>query len=297
LYCYRVYGLNVQSEFELPELLADSFSGQPDVMISFGSIDTVHMMNWFAQVGEHFFIRIDDVASYRISNGRNIVIDPEHSDAAKIRVFLLGSAFGALLFQRGLIPLHGSAIAVNGSACIITGKSGAGKSTLTHAFTRAGYHMMTDDVATISTEKSLGGMPFLHSAYPQQKLWQQSLDLFDYSSDGFQTVWGAETKYRIPMGDRFYAGKLPFRALIRLRKTNKVTTPIIEPVRGSKKMQILLDETYRPIFAAELGVHERHFQMCTDILRHISVYELIRPETGIPPQNLVHLVVRTIGQQ
>ena len=37
---------------------------------------------------------------------------------------------GALLMQRKILPLHGSAIAIDGKAYAFVGDSGAGKSTL-----------------------------------------------------------------------------------------------------------------------------------------------------------------------
>ena len=61
--------------------------------------------------------------------GRNLAlwtkyrgIDPENDFTApgassrNVRVFLLGSAFGALLHQRGLLPLHANAVEVDGRA-------------------------------------------------------------------------------------------------------------------------------------------------------------------------------------
>ena len=52
--------------------------------------------------------------------------------------------------QRKVLPLHGSAIAINGKAYAIIGDSGAGKSTLALAFLNRGYRLLTDDVIAVS---------------------------------------------------------------------------------------------------------------------------------------------------
>ena len=57
---------------------------------------------------------------------------------------------GAILMQRRLLPLHGSAIAINGKAYAIVGDSGAGKSTLASAFLNKGYQLISDDVIAVS---------------------------------------------------------------------------------------------------------------------------------------------------
>ena len=90
-----------------------------------------------------------------------------------VRLFLLGSVMGALLHQRGWLPLHGSAIRLpDGTAAIFMGPSGVGKSTLAAAFRRRGYAVAADDVSLIFT--GADGSPLLQPAYPELKLWAEA---------------------------------------------------------------------------------------------------------------------------
>ena len=59
------------------------------------------------------------------------------AEETAVRLYLLGTCMGALLFQRKLLPLHGSAVVINGKAYAFVGDSGAGKSTLAAAFLKA----------------------------------------------------------------------------------------------------------------------------------------------------------------
>ena len=77
---------------------------------------------------------------------------------------------GALLMQRKILPLHGSAIAIDGKAYALIGDSGAGKSTLASAFLNKGYQLLSDDVIAVSLLNKKYCQLFIPS-YPQQKLW------------------------------------------------------------------------------------------------------------------------------
>ena len=93
----------------------------------------------------------EQVARYLVSGGCEIIIEPHPTATEKdVRLFLLGSAMGALLLQRGIWPLHGSAIAGRSGAALFVGVSGSGKSTLVGAFHQRGFQVLADDVCAIT---------------------------------------------------------------------------------------------------------------------------------------------------
>ncbi|HUE64553.1 MAG TPA: hypothetical protein VMO78_09285, partial [Rhizomicrobium sp.] len=51
----------------------------------------------------------------------------------------------------GRVPLHASAVMLNGTALVFAGASGAGKSTLALAATRAGLPLLSDDTVFVQT--------------------------------------------------------------------------------------------------------------------------------------------------
>ena len=77
-------------------------------------------------------LSIDDIGCFRITGGERIAWHRQHSGVSDqdISTFLLGSAVGALLIQRGIFVLHGNALEKDGKAIVCMGHSGAGKSTL-----------------------------------------------------------------------------------------------------------------------------------------------------------------------
>src|SRR5262249_42847204 len=131
---------------------------------------------WHEGTPGQLICHVAGVASMLVRDGNEIVIDraPNSTDE-DIRLFLLGSAFGALLHQRGVIVLHGSTIKINEDAAILfVGHSGMGKSTLAAVLHRRGYPWIGDDVCAITF--GTDGTPFVAPAYPQTKLAPDALD-------------------------------------------------------------------------------------------------------------------------
>ena len=109
---------------------------------------------------------VPDIAKYLISHGDTVIID-HHPDADddELRLFLLGSAIGALLHQRDFLVLHANAIVVDGGAVLFMGKSGVGKSTLAAAFNQLGYPIAADDICAIDAGKE---QPLLYPGFPRR---------------------------------------------------------------------------------------------------------------------------------
>ena len=52
-------------------------------------------------------MNVDGIGRYYVYGGREIIVEPyANASFEKIKVFILGTAFGALLLQRGIFPLH-----------------------------------------------------------------------------------------------------------------------------------------------------------------------------------------------
>jgi len=115
---YHAFGLKIASA--VPFLDMPQTEGSPDVTIVYGktpeslSDAKIKGVRYQAGPGE-FLLRVDNVARYYVSNGDHILIerDPDAADE-EILLFLMGSAMGALLHQRNILPLHGSAIEDDG---------------------------------------------------------------------------------------------------------------------------------------------------------------------------------------
>lgn len=176
---YNLCGWHIASEIPLPEL--PSWTGAPrapDIVIALGEVpaalDSLTLHTPALQIDRSGRARyaITGVAAYLIEGGNRVTIAPLLApDSADVRLFLLGSVFGILCHQRGVLPLHAASVEVDGQAIALAGVSGVGKSTLATAFMRKGYRLLADDVTPVTLDQ--GAIRFL-PGMRRIRLWADS---------------------------------------------------------------------------------------------------------------------------
>lgn len=80
-----------------------------------------------------------------------------------------------LLAWRGLMPLHGSAVAIDREAVLVCGPSGAGKSTLADALIASGGRLVSDDLS-VMLPVGAGERPMLLPGRPAVRLSERQGD-------------------------------------------------------------------------------------------------------------------------
>ncbi len=230
----------------LPELAVQGFPSPPRIRIHAGDIlpelPARTAKGALFEVGPgRFLLRLDGIARYLVADGDRIVVDrAPASDEDSVRLFLLGSIFGALLHQRGLLPLHASAIETPRGAVLFAGPSGTGKSTLAAAFYRRGYRVIADEICALD---EIGVRP----AIPRLALWPDAIDELGLWSDAVRQVRPTIKKFHIPVEPWLSPAPLPVHAIYFLSITNKPDFAVSR-VSGVGKLQVLIDSTFRRQF-------------------------------------------------
>ena len=80
------------------------------------------------------------------AGGRRVVYDAAGGQPRDVAAFAFGALTGALAYQRGLAPLHASALQIGDALVAFCARSGAGKSTLAAALAARGARLFADDV-------------------------------------------------------------------------------------------------------------------------------------------------------
>lgn len=285
---YRAYGLTIASELQLPELLpADPDHGAPDVTVTCERIPPQGLaggtqISPFAWVnGNAFWLRVPNVSRFLVTDASRIVVDPEPGiDEASVRVFMLGSVLGALLFQRGFLLLHGNAIEVDGKCLVCLGPSGTGKSTLAAAFIRRGYRVLADDVVPVDAH--CAAVP----GFPRLKLWQDSADQLEFGTDGLTRIRPKLQKFNVPVPGRFCDDALPVRWVYILDNDNQDSIRI-EPIVGMDRFQPLRANTYRRHFMEGLSLRPEHLKQCGELAGRVHLARVTRPRSGFDIDGLV----------
>ena len=246
LNAYRAYGLSIHTDLVCPELPRHPHPvHDPDVTVTLlpheaGALRPLSDRSYEVQPG-YFQLDVPGVARYRVENGKRIVIQPlAGASLEKVRLFLFGSTMSALLYQRGLLPLHGSAVVTQWGGMILVGPQGSGQSTLAAEFHRRGYRLLSDDVCAVeSTPQGLRILP----ALAQFRLCADAYQQLGASPEAYFDV----DKFAVPMGEKYCPHPGPLKAIHVLSDDN-AEHPRFEVVRGLDRVRRLFENLYRPHF-------------------------------------------------
>ena len=297
---YKVFGLNMMSDLIFPELkILNNMKQDIDitVQINYMLLEDNELKNnpyrHFVKEGQVQF-HIPEVASFTVEAGKQITVSPINgADEGLLRLYILGTCMGVILMQRRVIPLHGSAIEINGKAYAFVAESGVGKSTLAAAFINCGYKLVSDDVIAVSYS-DVNLPPLVTPSYPQQKLWQESLAEFGMTSNEYTSIFGRETKYSVPVTSQFYNKVLPLGGIFELLK-EEMESPKVQKLNKLESLQTLYQHTYRNFIIPRLGLMDWHFKTSANILNHNEVFQLRRPEEGCSASKLTSLILNTLN--
>lgn len=298
---YKAFGLNIISEIPLPEL------PQISIPVELGEIiikkddltklwSEIYKSNTYFIVKENLcMFKVPDLAIYLIQDGKKNTVSPIKDSSEDLsRLYILGTCMGALLMQRKVLPLHGSAIAIDGKAYAIVGESGAGKSTLASAFLKRGYQLLSDDVIPITfTEENI---PVVTPGYPQQKLWLESLTQFGLESNCYRPIFDRETKFAVPVASQFATEAYPLAGVFELIKTDNNEIEM-HSIKKLERLHMLFNHTYRNFFIERSGLMQWHFTTTARIASKIDLYQLRRPTSCFTAHDLTNLILTTIKKE
>ncbi|ALS29700.1 aldolase [Paenibacillus sp. 32O-W] len=298
---YQAFGLRIATRIPMPELYRlDAGSAEGcDVEIRFmasGELerhDAPDLRNEnFIRRADEFWFYIPETAVYRIRGGRHIAVSPvPGADMVKVRVYLLGTCMGVLLLQRGTLPLHGSAVVIDGQAHAVVGNSGAGKSTLAAALIREGCRLLTDDVIPVAISPQ--GRPYVHPAYPQQKLWRQSLDQFGMEPSRYRPVYREVSKFAVPVTASFCEQSVPLAGIWELVPSQDDANIRVQPVRSLDRLKVVLLHTYRHTLVHRMDLAQWHFTVASGVAGSSAVRRLFRPASGFTAAELARRIIDT----
>lgn len=284
-YRYLVYGMHVESNLQLPEVHSLQQEQLPratpaDIEIVLGSVPeplrVVEGHEWTIEVsGSKCLIQAEGIARFLIEEGQKITVDIYPGATQNdVRVFLIGSALGAAAHQKGLVPLHVSAVQTPGGAIAFTGDSGAGKSTMAAHLNRTmGWPLISDDVSCLSQTDS---GPVIESGVHTMKLWQDTLHSLDRTSNGLKRDLTRENKYHALDATMFGSGQFPLKRLVYLEWGETLE---LEPLTGQVAFKTALKSVYRPELAIMCG--NKHNAAATAILMAstLEISKLTRPRS------------------
>lgn len=269
---YRVFGLNVRSEIRLSALIPTPID-IADVDIRLGAVSKYASVEPFGLYvdADGPILNIANVGRFLIANGSEIIVEPHaQASARNVELYLLGSAFGAILHHRHLLPLHANAIEINGRAVAFMGHSGAGKSTLAAWFADHGYRILSDDVCVVDFDSA--GIAYARAGIPRLRLWKDALNVKGISETGLARSFDGQDKFDMPIIGSASQNSVKLEAIYVLGKDSEAYgQSMIEPICGMAAVEAISVNTYRGGFIPLIGDRIAHMKSCINLAALVKV--------------------------
>jgi len=235
----------------------------------------------FDVADRRFLLRVPNGMRVLVEDGAAVTIDcPAHLSDDDQLLWVLGSAWGALAYQRGLLPLHLSAVHLGHGIAGFGGRSGAGKSTLAAALTTRGHTLAADDVTGI--DASTPGRPMALPGHKTLKLWGDATTLVGVERDRPVRSDQPVDKYYVMVGGDDEARRaLPLRRIYQL--IDRRGQPeggaefAISQRRGGEAVVTLESAIYRPRFGEAILGRRRLFELLAVVAAGTEVFDFERP--------------------
>jgi hypothetical protein len=234
-------------------------------------------------------IRIGTVADFEVRAGKVITIWPAAGAAQKdIEIVLFGLVWATLCHQRGLLPLHASAIVRDEGIIAFAGHSGAGKSTTAALMHSSDHQVFADDILPIAFNENCepGAWPYLRRLkLRRDSILQQALAPTEVVSERLD-----EDKYFVQPK---YAADNRWCRLERLYlleiDTNSSSNSI-DQIVGAEAVRALIDQTYHRKFIEITRQFDYHLAFCAKLASKIAIYRLRRSSLSGAEQELKSLI-------
>jgi len=287
------------SELDIPELHGNPGSEGIEVTIALGHVPPtlgpgIAAVHGFQITTSEFLLDVPEVARYYVGFGNQVRIQIQPQAAiSDITTYLLGSVFGALCHQNGMLPLHASAVEVDGHVAAFLGDSGAGKSTIVACLRRRGFSVVSDDICLLEPQPHDGGLRVAPVA-GWLKLWRQSLDHLGESAEERHRVYSTDDKFRVYLkqGAR-HRPSLAHLFFIE-RASEPDAGPQVEPLPTIDTIARMMRFTYLEDRVDLADYRPRIFHQCAKVLEQACGYRLIVPWGFDRMDAVLDLVQQTI---
>lgn len=275
----REIPFTVEADLELGSRIAPFLvASGADVVIAEGDVPAsiadpvitgvAHSVN-----ARQLLLEVPGGARFLVEDGARITYDRRGASDREVALFLLGSAWGGLCYQRGLLPLHASAIIADGRVHAFTGPSGAGKSTLVAALADRGRNFFTDDVLIVDAAR-IGSAADCYVGQKDLKLWDDALELTGAAAMGPVRDAPDFNKYFAAPAVQSAAasGRL---ASLTILGTDAARAGVdgfaMTQLDGGRALQQLRDSVYRPRFAIGTWGRQRLFETLGRLIAGVQV--------------------------
>ena len=293
VFLYRACGLTVASDAPIPGLHQVAADGPVDVTIAIRGARPQPVWTggsrWYVSSlldasgrpdvlieanDEGYRVTYCDDTTFVIDRaGHHVVVQwaPAVADVDAAS-YLTSSVLAFVLRLRGSVPLHASAVAIDGRAFLFVGESWAGKSSTAAAFAILGYPMLADDVVRIDATE--GGL-VVYPSHSRLNVWRDSATAL-FRSGGWPLTDDPSGKHSFDVLDAgfgFQTTPVPLAGIYVLGERTPRDAPAISPLPPRVALMTLVAHTYGSA-CLDRSMRAREFDVLCRLAEEVSVREL-----------------------
>lgn len=278
---FLAYGLTVESDFDIPEfdrLPIDPSREHTDVRLRLAAepIEGFRVSEYSEALPPPRVTVHGSSCVLRICDGQSIELwETEPFDRDLNRAVLVGIGFSVLLYQRGLWPLHVSAVRTGAGVWLFGGASGAGKSTLaTWLHMRHGLEHLGDDAGVVTATES--GFHFDCGSRAARLIPETAAVLID-DIDERQAIPtpSQDGKVKIRLNGPSHRA-VPVLGLVMLGERAEGQAATVSELTGARALAAVREVIYRPFGGLDLRSAADTFAFCGAFSRQVPIYEFSR---------------------
>ena len=283
---YQIAGFVIDSPMELPSLSNTLASEKQTTDISIIISEMPNLSKSLSQRPfsggyihwlEQGFQLSHPVVGEMVVLGHKIYWLPQSNpDIKGFRTFLVNTLLPAYAVLHQMLPLHISAISVNGQAIIFQGKSGAGKSTLAAMLMKQGYPVITEDLGIVELSENNA---ILRAGLPYFRLWKKSFNYLSETPEQDDIAWLHKGKYyRSIEGKDFCTQPQPIKAIYFIHEPQYGNDITITPISGFNVANALFNSRFFGIGQTDAIQTKRIFNETMTLANHTDCFNLTRPK-------------------
>lgn len=281
MYFYKLYGKNLYSDLEIPQLvnIAPFAEEEADFIFREGYVSEdikAHEPEQMISFGDDLSWLINDTLWFTVANGRELVY--ELKPGAKVllvRSFLVGYGQAMLHLQRGELCIHCSAVSDGKKAYLIAGDSGSGKSTLTSRFLSNGFSLMADDCALV--KKDVNGEVMVYPAFPYQKLCRDEVVRQGLDMSELIYIDEDRDKFLVPYKGEFSLQGKKLGGIFCLKQQHESGELFTQEITGIGKLRYCAYNLFLRVFLGKQVYNTTLGPKCLEVAANAPMYIIVRP--------------------
>lgn len=285
-FAYSAYGLAIQSTLALPGFNAGRCGGEGNCdllirheMMPGETVPSDEPRRWpglqLEEVSpDEVTAFVPGMAEVSVRAGREVSLRlTPQADLQFVQLLLCGPVLSIVLYQRGAVVLHASAVEVEGGAVLFCGESGWGKSSLAAALQTRGHRIICDDVTALTFSADQVRVP---AGPGQVKLNADVVQTLALREDTLSLLHPDSDKQAFRDGRTRVERAVPLRQIYFLEQISESHVNNSHALHASQAVVELLRFSYGIHRLAEATVRTRYFQQCATVARTAGMCRLER---------------------